>query len=90
MMLLLFAIAFTDTQQAQHDHTEWAIYQRLQADQAAISDIWQPNARLVSDYKKARECYINYHLYRVRNCDAQLAQVDSDLGNVEVAKAGAH
>jgi hypothetical protein len=90
MLVLFLAIAFTDTQQAQHDRTERAMYQRIQADQETISDIWQPNARLVSDYKKARACYTDFHLYRVLNCDAQLAQVDSDLGKVEIVKAGAH
>jgi hypothetical protein len=44
----------------------------------------------MADYKNAQTCYINFHLYRVIDCDAQLRQVDSDLGNVEVAKARAH
>lgn len=90
MLFLFLAIAFTDTQQAQHDRAERAMYQRIQADQETISDIWQPNARVMADYKKARACYTNFHLYRVLNCDAQLAQVDRDLGNIEMAKAGAH
>jgi hypothetical protein len=90
MLLLLFAIALTDAQQAQHDRTELAIYQRIHADQGTIADIWQPNAKLMADYKHAQTCYINFHLYRVTDCGAQLRQVDSDLGNVEVAKAGAH
>jgi hypothetical protein len=40
MLLLLFAMALTDTQrtQTQHDRNEWAMYQRMQADQALISD----------------------------------------------------
>jgi hypothetical protein len=90
MLLLFFATAWTPAQQAQHDRTELAIYQRIQADQETISDIWQPDAKLIADYKKARTCYTNFHLYRVTDCDAQLRQVESDLGNVEVAKAGAH
>jgi hypothetical protein len=90
MLLLFFALALTDAQQAQHDRTELAIYHRIQADQETISDIWQPDGRLMADYTKARTCYTNFHLYRVRDCDAQLRQVESDLGNVEVAKSGAH
>jgi hypothetical protein len=88
MLLLFFALALTDAQQAQHDRTELKMYQRIQADQETISDIWQPDARLLADYKKARACYTNFHLYRVRDCDAQRRRVQSDLGNVEVAKAG--
>jgi hypothetical protein len=90
MLLLFFAIALTDTQQAQHDRIELGIYQRIQADQETISDIWRPDARVMADYKKARTCYTNFHLYRAPDCDAQLRQVESDLGNVEVAKAEAH
>jgi hypothetical protein len=90
MLLLFFAIALTDAQQAQHDRTEWAMAQRIQADQATMSDIWRPDARLVSDYRQARNCYTKFHLYKVPNCNAELAKVDSDLGNVEVARAGAH
>jgi hypothetical protein len=44
----------------------------------------------MSDLKRAQACYTNFHLYRAHDCDAQLRQVESDLGNVEVAKAGAH
>jgi hypothetical protein len=90
MLLLFFAIALTNTQQAQHDRTELAIYQRIQADQETISHIWRPDAGLIADYKKARACYINFHLYRATDCDAQLRQVEIDLGHVEVAKAAAH
>ena len=90
MLLLFFAIALTNAQQTQHDRAELGIYQRIQAYQETISDIWQPDAKLMADYKKARACYTNFHLYRGRDCDAQLRQVESDLGNVEVARAGAH
>jgi hypothetical protein len=90
MLLLFFAISLTNGQQALHDRTELAMYQRIQADQETISDIWRPDARLVSDYKKAQSCYTKFHLYKVPDCDAQLRQVESDLGNVEVAGTGAH
>ena len=75
--LLLFAITLTNARQAQHDRTELAMYQRIQADQETISDIWRPDARLMSDYKKARACYTNFHLYRAPDCDTQLRQVKS-------------
>jgi hypothetical protein len=90
MLLLFFAFALTDAQQAQHDRIELAMYHRIQADQETISDIWRPDARLMADYKKARTCYTDFHLYRATDCDAQLRKVESDLGNVEVARAGAH
>jgi hypothetical protein len=89
MLLLFFAISLTNAQQAQHDRDELAMYQRIQADQETISDMWRPNARLMADYKKARACYTNFHLYKVPDCDTQLREVKSDLGNVEVANAGA-
>ena len=87
MLLLIFAMALTDAQQAQHDNTEWAIYQRIKADEAAISEIWHPHAKLLSDQRKAQSCYVKFHLYSAANCDAELAQVDRDLGNVEIAGA---
>jgi hypothetical protein len=89
MLLLFLAMALTDTQQAQHDHEEWKIAHRIKAEQEAISNIWQPNARLVSDYRKAQSCYTKFHLYKVSSCDAQLAQVETDLGSLEMARAGA-
>jgi hypothetical protein len=91
MLLLLFAMALKDTQQkqtqTQHDRNEWAMYQRMQADQASISDIWRPTAKLMSDYDKARSCYVRFHLYKTPNCDIELTQVEKDLGNVDVAQA---
>jgi hypothetical protein len=42
MLLLMIAMALTDAQQAQHDNTEWAVYQRLKADDDAIAKIWHP------------------------------------------------
>jgi hypothetical protein len=89
MLLLVFAITLTNAQQAQHDRNELAMYERIQADQETISDIWRPDPRLMSDLKKAQTCYTNFHLYKATDCDAQLRQVESDLGNVEVARSGA-
>jgi hypothetical protein len=90
MLLLFLTIALTDAQQVQHDREEWKIAHKIQAEQEAISDIWRPNARLVSDYRKAQSCYARFHLYKAPNCDAPLAQVETDLGNLEIARVGAH
>ena len=87
MLLLLFVMALTDSQQASHDEMERAIYERIEADRAAISDIWRPNRRLLADYAKAQTCYAKFHLYRASNCDADLARVEGDLGKVEMAQA---
>jgi hypothetical protein len=89
MLLLLIAMTLTKTQQAQHDQDEWAMYQRMQSEKTLIADIWRPNARLVADYHKAQKCYVQFHLYRVKNCQAALAQVDRDLGEVETAQGDA-
>jgi len=86
MLLLFLAMSLTNTQQAQHDRTELAMYQRLQDDQARIADIWRPSAKLVSDLSKARVCYTKFHLYKAPNCETQLSQVDRDLGKVELAQ----
>jgi hypothetical protein len=90
MLLLFLAMVLTDAQQAQHDREEVKIAHRIHAEQEAISDIWRPDARLVSDYRKAQSCYTRFHLYKVLNCDAPLAQVETDLGKLEIARAGAH
>lgn len=90
MLLLFLAMALTDAQQGQHDREESKIAHRIQAEQEAISDIWRPNAKLVSDYRRAQSCYSRFHLYKIPNCDAPLAQVETDLGDLETARAGAH
>jgi hypothetical protein len=86
MLLLFLAISLTNSQQAKHDQTELVMYQRLQADQALIADIWHPSARLVADLRKARACYTKFHLYKAPNCDPELSQMDRDLGEVELAQ----
>jgi hypothetical protein len=85
MLLLFLAISLTNSQQAKHDQTELAMYQRLQADQALIADIWHPSTKLVTDLRKARACYTKFHLYKAPDCDTELFQMDRDLGEVEVA-----
>lgn len=87
-MLLLLIMALSEAQQAQHDHAELAIYQRVQADEVTIADIWRPSAKLLADYRKARRCYVRFHLYRVADCSAELTKVDLDLGNLEMARTG--
>ncbi len=46
MLLLILAMALTNAQQAQHDHTEWATPQLIKADEVALSEIWRPHAEL--------------------------------------------
>jgi hypothetical protein len=88
MMLILFAaVLLTGKQQAQHDKAEFVIYQRIQADQVLVDDIWHPNARLVADLRRARTCYTKVHLYKAQNCDNELSQMDRDLGEVELAQS---
>jgi hypothetical protein len=86
MLLLFLSMALANAQQAQHDQTEWAMYRRLQADKETISEMWRPDGRLPADYRKAHKCYVQFHLYRVANCDAELAKVDLDLGDLELAR----
>jgi hypothetical protein len=85
MLLLFLSMALTNTQQMQHDATEWQMYQQLQGDKEAIADIWRPSPKLLSDYGKARKCYVRFHLYRASNCSAELQQVGADLGKLDVA-----
>jgi hypothetical protein len=73
MLLLIIAMAHTDSLQARHDNAEWAIYQRIKADQAAISEISHPRARLVSNYLKVQGRHVRGELYRAANCDAAFA-----------------
>jgi hypothetical protein len=87
MLLLFIAMSLTNAQQAQHDRTELAMYQRLQADQALIAEIWHPSARLLADLRKARGCYTRFHLYKAPNCETELGQMDRDLGEVELAQS---
>jgi hypothetical protein len=86
MLLLFIIVSLTNPQQAQHDRTELAMYQRLQADQALIAEIWHPGGRLVADLRKARACYTRFRLYKAPNCEAELPQMSRDLGEVELAQ----
>jgi len=86
MLLLFFSMALTNTQQMQHDVTEWQMYQQIQGDEEAIADIWRPSAKLLADYRKAKKCYVRFHLYRASNCSAELQEVGADLGKLDVAR----
>ena len=86
MLLLLLSMALTNTQQTQHDVTEWQMYQQLQGDKEAIADIWRPSAELLADYRKAKQCYVRFHLYRAADCSAELQKVGEDLGRLGVAR----
>lgn len=87
MLFVCLMMALTDSQQARHENIERALYQRIQMDRATISDIWHPRPRLLSDYSKAQNCYVKYHLYRVPNCDGELAEVDQDLRDGKVTRS---
>jgi hypothetical protein len=86
MLLLYLSIALNNTQQMQHDVTEWKMYQQMQAEEDTIADIWRPSAQLLADYRKARKCYVRFHLYQVSSCGAELQKVETDLGNLDVAR----
>jgi hypothetical protein len=84
-MLLFIALSLTNKQQKQHDFDERMMSRRTQAYDAVIADMWRPRAKLIADYRKARKCYVQFHLYKTANCDPELQQVKTDLGNVEIA-----
>jgi hypothetical protein len=50
--------------------------------------MWRPPAKLLVDYRKAQKCYVEFHLYRVADCSVEIEKVETDLGNVEVARIG--
>lgn len=87
MILLILALFMQQSQtqadfrgvQIQHDTTEYEMYNRLQKDRDAIEDIWRPTPQLLSDYRAARRCYTQFHLYKADSCQAELAKVDRDL-----------
>jgi hypothetical protein len=80
MLLLFLAIALTGAQQAKHNTNEWSIYQLMQSGETTIADMWRPNAKLLSDYRRLQKCYVRFYLYRAVDCNAELTQVDLDLG----------
>jgi hypothetical protein len=86
MFLLVLAMTLTNAQQARHDADEWKMYQQMQSDESTIADIWRPDAKLISDDRKLRKCYVQFHLYQATDCNAELMQLDHDLGEEVVAR----
>jgi hypothetical protein len=85
MLLLFLSMTLSNAQQLKHDTAEWRMYQRIQADKEAIADIWRPRKSLLAEYRKARRCYVRFHLYKATSCDVELSHVERDLGDVDMA-----
>lgn len=79
ILTLLLALALTDAEQAKHDEMERSLSARLTAQENAIWDMWRPGPKVLSDYRAARRCYTQFHLYKVDDCEKELGQVDDDL-----------
>ena len=79
MIVALLAFFLTSAQQSKHDADERAMYQKIQAYQRTIDDIWRPKPSVLSAQRAARRCYTDFHLYRVDNCDQELATVYHEL-----------
>lgn len=79
ILSLILAIALTDAQQASHDEMERSISARLTAQENAIWQIWRPSSSLLADYRAARRCYTQFHLYKVDDCEKELGKVSDDL-----------
>lgn len=86
MIALVLAVALTRVQQQKHDADEYAMYQRLKADDDAVWEIWRPSPKLLSDQRAARRCYTNFHLQKVPGCDAEFDKVEQDLSRVKEDK----
>lgn len=83
MLILVLAAALTTAQQQKHDAAELSYYSRMQAEENAVYEIWRPSSRLLSDYRAARRCYVQFHLYKVESCDAEFSRVDRDLSGIK-------
>jgi hypothetical protein len=95
MNILFLAIALIGMQQTpgvagsfngpqiKHDTEEFNLYNRLHADQDAIADIWRPSPKLLSDYRAARRCYVQFHLYKAEGCKVEFDMVDQDLNRAK-------
>jgi hypothetical protein len=55
MLLLALTMALTAAQQAQHDCTEWDIYQGPHTNEEATVELWRPSAKLPADYREAKK-----------------------------------
>lgn len=79
ILSLLLAVALTEAQQQKHDADELAMYTRLKSYESTIADIWRPSPKLLSDYRAARHCYVQFHLYKEESCSAAFYRVEVDL-----------
>lgn len=79
ILTLLLALALTDAEQAKHDEMERSLSARLTAQENAIWAIWRPSASLLADYRAARRCYTQFHLYKVDDCEKEIGKVNDDL-----------
>lgn len=77
---LILAVALAEADQAKHDALELAMYQKMHSYQDAIAEIWRPSPKLLSDYRAARRCYTQFHLYKTESCSAEFYKVEVDLG----------
>ncbi len=79
-MTLLWLLALSSAGQVHHDAIERQISAHLQRQQDAIIEFW-PHAGpgLLSDFARANKCYVQFHLFQVRSCQAVLSTVDRDL-----------
>jgi hypothetical protein len=79
-MAFLLLLVLSATGQAHHDSIERQISTHLERQHDTILDLWpQASHRLLSDFIKARACYVRFHLQKVITCDDALSAVDQDL-----------
>lgn len=83
ILTLVLAAALTETQQQKHDAIELELYTRMQADENKVAEIWRPSPKLLSDYRAARRCYVQFHLYKVDGCTEEFDRVDRDMARVK-------
>lgn len=84
MLLLLVGAAMAlakphSVPSAERDKRERDMAIRLQAQEDHIWRLWLPGRTLLKDYRRARKCYTNFHLFKVDTCDRELDRVDLDL-----------
>jgi hypothetical protein len=83
ILTLILAAALTQAQQQKHDAIELALYARMQAAENAVAEIWRPSPKLLSDYRAARRCYVQFHLYKADGCTEEFDRVDHDLSRAK-------
>lgn len=83
ILTLILAAALTEAQQQKHDAIELDLYTRMQADENKVAEIWRPSPKLLSDYRAARRCYVQFHLYKADSCTEEFDRVDRDLNRAK-------